>query len=300
MTKLRPSSRAHVSLLTSRVELLEGLLRQKGQSLPQTASYEQGNDFDAMNLELDYYSGTSQGDPDSSNSPQPEDWTTVEAPQEYHMNHASQLQPVVANPFPSENVTGPSMSQCQQSKRLLQCITSRHGHWSSGDSSHQVRYYGPTTDLHAYSDLLQADHKTDTWEQRRRATRTISDLATDTYDYLMELFWTRHNSLMHVVCRKTFQRMRDEASSHDYFTFLHICMLAIGVRYADMSRSDIQRLSLGNRGSTMLREARYLFEHDVDQPACLTKVQALLLLGDLECSLGNNNSGWMYTGQSCH
>lgn len=202
----------------------------------------------------------------------------------------------------SQTVNHPPMlayhqpSHSGQSKRLLQCILSTDGHWNHDKDTGYTRYYAPTSNVHVYNEIVPASSTADTWEQRRRISRVIKDLPTETHDYLMELFWTQHNTILHVVNKEAYYQDKENDNVRYYSGFLHICILAMGLRYADKSRPDIQRLTFGDEESSLLREARYLSEYAVNHSAELTRIQALLLLGDLECGLARDNSGWMYTG----
>ncbi|KAF2803050.1 uncharacterized protein BDZ99DRAFT_547554 [Mytilinidion resinicola] len=81
-----------------------------------------------------------------------------------------------------------------------------------------------------------------------------------------------------------------------YSAFLHVCILAIGLRYADKSDPGIQEF-IGDASESVIHQkalwiARYEAEGRCDVPA----IQALLLLGDLKFGVGRYNSGWMYAG----
>lgn len=279
------------------MKLLEGLLHQRESAVPAARESGQENSFDVSDLDLESQSGTSQFDPDALNSPQPVDWSMVEVRPECSLAESHRIQIVARDSSPKADHPRPLRSNCAQSKRVLEYLTATNGCWHHDKSNGQLRYYTSMTNIHVYSELLDKHARSDTWDQRRRAARIISDLSSDTYDYLMERYWTQHNSLMHVVDKGTFNRARDKDDLQYYSSLLHVCILAMGYRYADKSRLDIQRLTLSDGDSTFLREARYLFEHDVNHSADMSKVQALLLLGDLECSLGKDNSGWIYIGE---
>ena len=125
----------------------------------------------------------------------------------------------------------------------------------------------------------------------------INDLSLETHDYLMELYWTSHNPVMHIVHKESFYGDKVNDNTRNYSGLLHICILAMGFRYADKTKPEIQKLTLCHGESTLHREAKYLFEYELDTPAVLTRVQALLIMGDLECGVSRDNSGWMYTGE---
>jgi hypothetical protein len=55
-------------------------------------------------------------------------------------------------------------------------------------------------------------------------------------------------------------------------------------------------LCVWDRESDLHREAKYLFEYELEKPGGIPSVQALLILGDLECGVGRDNTGWMIGG----
>jgi len=102
---------------------------------------------------------------------------------------------------------------------------------------------------------------------------------------------------MQVVDRAVFEEdMKIGGESLAYSGFLHICILAMGYKYADTTRPDIQRLSLGNKESTLHKEAKYLVEYEFEKPGGIPSVQALLILGQIETGCGRDAIGWMYAG----
>ncbi len=83
-----------------------------------------------------------------------------------------------------------------------------------------------------------------------------------------------------------------------YSLFLHVCMLAVGYRYADRTRPDIQAFATHEGGSLMHDEAKRLVDYELKMPGGIASLQALLLLGDLECGVGRYNTGWLYAGMA--
>lgn len=120
-------------------------------------------------------------------------------------------------------------------------------------------------------------------EQARRAEKIIRSLPLETYDYLMEMFWTCYNTVIHVLHREAFEQDREAGRTQFYSGFLHVCVLAIGFRHADKERPDIKKISLPQMESTLHREAKYMLDHELERPGGIPTVVAMLLLGDLEC-----------------
>jgi hypothetical protein len=282
------------------VKLLEETLRQKEHAVPSAPESEQDDHWDIIDVDLGLETTTSHNDTDIFNSSHQLEYPMQEAQFRPTQGEAVQQQPLNC-PQTFQHSLMPAYHQPShsgQSKRLLECLMSVDGHWKHDKDNGQTRYYAPTTNIHVYNDLVHAHATSGTWEQRRRIARVIKDFSSDTHDYLMELYWTQHNTVMHVVHKDAYCRDKSNDNTQYYSGFLHICILAMGFRYADKSRPDIQKLTFGGDESSLLREARDLFEYDVNHLAELTSIQALLLLGDLECGLGRDTSGWMYTGKS--
>lgn len=268
--------------------------------MPLAPDSEQNDRLDIINVDLGLETTESHNDTDIFNS----------SHQLEHPMHESQLRPNQGEAVQQQSMSCPQTSQhsvvpashqpshSDQSKRLLECLMSTEGHWNHDKDNGQTRHYAPTTNIHVYNDIFRAHATAGTWEQRRRIARVLKDLPSDTHDYLMELYWTQHNTVMHVVHKDAYCRDLSNDNTQYYSGFLHICILATGFRYADKSRPDIQKLTFDGDESNLLREARDLFEYDVNHSVELTRIQGLLLLGDLECGLGRDTSGWMYTGKS--
>lgn len=118
-------------------------------------------------------------------------------------------------------------------------------------------------------------------------------LASETYEYLMDLFWTRYNAIIPIVERTIFEEHRRIASAHYYSTFLNTCMLAIGYRYADKTRPDVQCLRLSKYASILHSEATNMVDKALGAQEKLPLVLALLLLADLEWAAGRERQSWM-------
>jgi hypothetical protein len=287
-----------MNFLTDRVELLEKMLKQKGESVPSIPHSSQtdqsDSDFEILPGEADMPDSTndvfstSQHDLLSSHREvphTPED----EAPQlqQVHIHKPSQSPPSSAS----------HLSTTSEPKGLIGYLLSTSGHISYNKDNGHTRYYGPTTNIHVYSDLALTTTIADSWDQNKRTGRVIRDLSPEGHDYLMELYWTYYNTVMHIVHKQSFYRDKENGGTQYYSGFLHICLLAMGFRFADKKKPEMQKISLGNRESTLHREAKYLFEYELDKPGDLPGVQALLVLGDLECGLARDNTGWMYAGE---
>lgn len=183
---------------------------------------------------------------------------------------------------------------------ILSRLLSNRGHLSFDQISGRLRYYGPTVNSHIYSELQVDDAKQsrETLEQARRAEKIIRTLPMETHDYLMSLFWQHYNSVLHVVHEEAFNEDRENGKTQFYSGFLHICILAMGYRYSDKTRPDMQRIALPDRESTLHREAKYMLDLELERPGGIPSVAALLILGDSEVGVGRDNVGWMYAGMA--
>jgi hypothetical protein len=163
-------------------------------------------------------------------------------------------------------------------------------------ASGRVRYFGPTTSMNLLSKSTlnkTVEHNGGHWP----ISMLVRDLSLDTHDYLMELFWRCHNSVIHLVHLDTFYHNQDRGGTEFYSTFLHLTMLATGYRYADKTRHDIQQLFMsGPASSTLHEKAKVMAKLEIDRPGGITAIQAFSLLGDLELYCGRDDTGWMFTG----
>jgi hypothetical protein len=192
----------------------------------------------------------------------------------------------------------PISSVGSNQKGIVDRILSTSGHLSYDSASGRLRYFGPTTNFHVYADLNMATTKSESREQNKRTDRIIRALPPETYDYLMDLYWSSYNSVLHVVHRKAFEEDKENGGTQNYSGFLNICLLAMGYRCADPNRVETQKIGVWDRESDLHREAKYLFEYELEKPGGIPSVQALLILGDLECGVGRDNTGWMIGGMN--
>lgn len=296
----RPISRAYMSTLTDRVSLLESMLKERGAQPPPVV----------------YPPKTTRGSlyADGEGSPPR---TSTQPPQ---MNRASTI-PENASPssLPDDRAdssqVGSNASVEGQRERsdqdtsqgtpidnkkegILSRLLSTRGHLSFDQISGRLRYYGPTVFGHIYSELEVDDAKTsrEALEQSRRAEKVIRTLPIETHDYLIGLFWQHYNSVLHVVHEEAFYEDREAGRTQFYSGFLHICILAMGYRFSDKTRPDMQRIALPDRESTLHREAKYMLDLELERPGGIPSVVALLILGDSEVGVGRDNVGWMYAG----
>lgn len=200
----------------------------------------------------------------------------------------------------SEGRTPPSLISTASKESMVKRLLSTRGHLSFDQLSGRLRYFGPTTNCHIYSELNPSDDASRAaLEQQRRTEKVIRSLSAESNDYLMNLYWQHYNAVIHVVHQAAFEEDREHGRTQYYSGFLHICMLAMAYqRFADKSRPDMMRISLPARESTLHKEAKYMLDCELEQPGGIPSIQALLLLGDLECGVGRDNLGWLYAGMA--
>jgi hypothetical protein len=262
--------------LNDRIAKLEGLLKEKGEELPSAPDFQQA-----------------QSEPNRA---------TVQT-SSHNNNLALQTSsPESTGPGSelSEGRTPPSIISTGSKESMVKRLLSTRGHLSFDQLSGRLRYFGPTTNCHIYSELNPSeDASRAALEQQRRTEKVIRSLSSESNDYLMELYWRHYNAVIHVVHQAAFEEDRENGRTQYYSGFLHICMLAMAYqRFADKSRPDMMKIGLPARESTLHKEAKYMLDLELEQPGGIPSIQALLLLGDLECGVGRDNLGWLYAGMA--
>jgi hypothetical protein len=170
-------------------------------------------------------------------------------------------------------------------------------------SSGRMRFFGPTTGMNLLSETTM-NRSLERQESHWPIALLVNDLSPEAHDYLIDLFWSCHNSVFHLVHKDAFYDDRERGGTQFYSVFLHLCMLATGFRYADKDRQDMQRLYLSSHAeSTIHAKARHMARLELERPGGIPSIQSLFLLGDLECMVGRDDTGWMYAGmcfKDCH
>ncbi|KAF2815741.1 uncharacterized protein BDZ99DRAFT_565677 [Mytilinidion resinicola] len=291
----RPISRAYMCSLTERVALLETMLKEHGAEPPPAnhpPKTRHGLPQDGDPSPQRGANKPSSNAPDNS-SPGSQQDDFIDVDQLDNQDSGSHRGDEVDAPSPSSVLAPGPPRKDGMVNRLL----STRGHLSFDQLSGRLRYFGPTTNCHVHSELGNSHgSNSESSEQSRRAEKIVRSLSLDTYDYLMDIFWHHYNSVIHVLHQEAFNEDRETGRAQFYSGFLHVCVLAMGYRFADKTRPDIQRLSLPQKESTLHREAKYMLDHELERPGGIPSVVALLLLGDLECQVGRDNLGWLYAG----
>ncbi|KAH3920552.1 hypothetical protein HBI56_071570 [Parastagonospora nodorum] len=293
----RPISRAYMCSLTERVALLETMLKDQGQEPPpanhppKTRHGNQQNEDDSPNRRAANSQNVQHEQSSPGSQPSPQDDYIYQ-----------DLDPLEQNESPlgdAESASSPSILPPPKKDGMVNRLLSTRGHLSFDQLSGRLRYFGPTTNCHVHSEIGNPmDSAQEQSEQARRADKIIRSLPLETYDYLMDLFWQCYNPVIHVLHHEAFNEDREMGRTQFYSGFLHVCVLAMGFRFAEKNRPDIRKIALPQMESTLHREAKYMLDHELERPGGIPSVVALLLLGDLECGVGRDNLGWMYGGMA--
>ena len=164
-------------------------------------------------------------------------------------------------------------------------------------ASGRVRYFGSTTHMNVLTKMSSSKRTTRSQEPHWPIALVLKDLGPATHGYLMNLFWDSHNSMIRLVDREAYYQDQESGGVEYYSTFLHLAMLATGLRYADRTRPDIQRLVLTEHSTSTIHEkTKVLGKQEIDRPGGIPSIQALQLLSGLEFCCGNDDTGWMFSG----
>ncbi|KAG9235559.1 fungal-specific transcription factor domain-containing protein [Amylocarpus encephaloides] len=291
----RPISKAYMSSLTDRVAMLEGLLQESGKDIP-PADYPPKIRADTV---ASQQTTSNTDNPPNQNAPPPPQNTTprsladdsTDGGENGYQNDNNMSNSVI------DSHPAPRISASKK-EGLVHMLLSTRGHLSFDQLSGRLRFFGPASNFHIYADNNNEPDLRESPEQVRRTERIIRSLTIETHDYLMNLFWEYYNSVLHIVHKDAFNEEMQCGNNKYYSGFLHISILAMGYRFADLEREDMRKITLGNRECTLHREAKYMMDMELERPGGIPSVQAFLLLGDLECGVGRDNTGWMYAGMA--
>ncbi|KAK1725451.1 fungal-specific transcription factor domain-containing protein [Colletotrichum acutatum] len=295
----RPISKAYMSSLSDRIAMLEGMLQEKGvQPPPAVHPPKTRHETQQLSEEPREQRKVPVKRPTAPEVPSPpdsgnDDYSVQGSDHAENASTASPCFHVAAEEQSAFRMLDPTQ------ENVVHRLLSTRGNLSFDQLSGRLRFFGPTANSHVYyADTSDSLRSREPSEQIRRAERIIRTLTATTHDYLMNSFWTHYNSVLKIIHRESFESDRESQSPKFYSSFLHIAILAMGFRFADCSRDEMKRMALGNRESTLHREAKYMLDVELERPGGIPSVQALLLLGDLECGVGRDNTGWMYAGMA--
>ncbi|KAF4965812.1 hypothetical protein FSARC_6423 [Fusarium sarcochroum] len=296
----RPISKAYMSSLSDRISMLEGLLLENG-VVPPPATHPPKTRHDFQ----DSVATTGNPEPSpniDSRSPGSEDRSPPDSHTDDFAIHESEH--VAGNlrdkqqQHQHSNEDSPLSIFDPKQEDVIHRLLSTKGNLSFDQISGRLRFFGPTANSHVYAESSSQSETHEPPAQIRRAEKIIQSLGQETHDYLIDGFFQYYNSVIQIIDRAAFEADRISKSSKFYSHFLHIAVLAMGYRAADVDREDMRKITMKPRESTLHREAKHMLDIELERPGGIPSVQALLLLGDLECGVGRDNTGWMYSGMA--
>ncbi|RMZ68333.1 Fungal specific transcription factor domain-containing [Pyrenophora seminiperda CCB06] len=180
------------------------------------------------------------------------------------------------------------------SEEIVNTIVNARGHWIHDGDSGQRCYFQPNSNaILNYSTMVRNSSSA---AFQSDCVRVIQSIPLATQDHLGDVYWEKSNSILPVIDKDVFNEDKSNNGTSYYSPFLYLCILATGLAYSDKDRSDIKALSLDDESETMLmHELHRLAIHEVDRPAGIPSIQALVLLGRLECMNGRENAGWIFS-----
>lgn len=126
----------------------------------------------------------------------------------------------------------------------------------------------------------------------------IGAISPSIEEYLLNLVWSNYSTVLPFINKELFEDGKREGNSQYYRRSLEMCLLLVGLRFADRKRPDMDALFAGSGiESTLHSITKRMVEEDLDREIGLSTVQSLLFLGDFEASLSNFHLGWMYIGE---
>ncbi|KAK3385399.1 fungal-specific transcription factor domain-containing protein [Podospora didyma] len=297
----RPISKAYMSSLSSRISLLEGMLKERGVSPPPTV-HPPKTRHEAQEIQQQQNNAVREASQQfeslPTSSPEREASAPLPSGEEEHLLKQS-IRPeglLASMPGPIDPMLSQNFESIKDGNaRRLLCA---EGNLVFDHTLGRHRFFGSTANSHVYAESSCPLDSRGLSEQARRADRVVRALPNLTRDYLMSCFWSSFNSALQVVDRAAFEAEQDSPSPKFYSSFLHVTMLAAGYRYADREREDVKRITMRNWESTFHREAKYMMDIELERPGAIPSVQALLILADLECGVGRDSTGWMYLGMA--
>jgi hypothetical protein len=255
----RPTSKAYINSLRSRITLLEDLLQQKGFSGLLGDSFE-NSETDSNDFQ-NYQPRTSPRQ------------NYDDIPEARYMGANTQ-----PNVLLSESINVETIQDFSSHLDATQ--------FHLPDISTTVSSRSEATNCVATEDIAPSP------------VATIGISAGD-YDYLMCLYWTHYNSILPLIDRTSFEEDRKNGGRTFFSNLLERCLLAMGFTFADQARLETNQLRLSCDENPLHTEVTRIFEHGSDKSPNLPNLQAILLLGELELRAGRLHRGWDFAGKFC-
>lgn len=293
-----------MSSLSNRIALLEGMLKERGVAPPPAIHPPKTRQEAQARQQQEQHQSSGERSESSESKPALTSLNQPPTPPGSGDEDVTMAEPEVPRNYPSSNHTtftrliDPLLLQDVEPKkeagtRHLLCTK---GSYVFDQTIGRSRFFGPTANCHVHSKPPSSFALQERPGQAQRAERLITSLGPVTHDHLMRCFWDYYNSWQQVVDEAGFEAGRTAQDPKFYSLFLHVAMLAIGYRAADREREDVKRIAVENRESTLHKEAKAMLQGELERPGATPSVQALLMLADLECGIGRDATGWMYSG----
>ncbi|KAG5764227.1 hypothetical protein H9Q72_007685 [Fusarium xylarioides] len=168
----------------------------------------------------------------------------------------------------------------------------------------QLRYYGPTSNLHMYADGLQSLSSPsfrrvsiEGMDVLRRLGLDI-EVSLDLETHLAGLYFAWEDPAIHVVDEDVFfaekkRCLLQETSSPYYSETLNNAICAIGACLADGEKLNIPEPA----AEFFSARAKALLDVEMDSPTVAT-VQALVIMSATEAAFTRDARGWLYSGMA--
>ncbi|KIW44436.1 uncharacterized protein PV06_02907 [Exophiala oligosperma] len=171
----------------------------------------------------------------------------------------------------------------------FQCFTP--GVSPEHESQHK-QYYGSAANYREHQDMPLGSLAGQAAQRKARARQLLNSIPVDVHDHFMHCFWTYYNAAWHMISKEAFNLDKENGGGEFYSPLLHLCILALGCRYADTSRSGVQKYACHHYESPLHREARSHIEAEMSIETSIPLMMSALLMADLEGNLRRYSVGW--------
>jgi hypothetical protein len=164
--------------------------------------------------------------------------------------------------------------------------------------SARPEYFGPSANYPEYPNPNRLGDLQPLNRRRAELQQFIDSMPAKVVEHLTNCFWTYYNTTIPHVSRSMWTADKEKGGNTYYTPLLHLCMLAIGYRYADRSIPSISDYAVSHYQTTMYLKAKSYIEAEITVESTLPLIQATLLMADLQGAAQRYHSGWMYVGRS--
>lgn len=152
----------------------------------------------------------------------------------------------------------------------------------------QIRYYGPTTQLHIQSP--PESRSTSSLNFGLESDFVVNMDSPQLRRVLLKSCWPYYSWSVQVVDEKVFMAHRAVGKRSQYYSsFLEHCLLACATRIS--TSQGVRKL-----GRAYAERAKQDIVFELEQPT-LASLGGFLLLSDFEATMARDRAGWMYCGK---